>query len=466
MQIFQKFSIASFFYSIASFLPAVVNLIFLPIFALHLSPKDFGIYESYLIISTLLIAISRLGMPGAMMRMYIEKSLSKKVLINTCLKTILISSFILCTISFFFIKEFNIFSFASSDYIYLLLLVLCGVFLRSYFDIFNRLAQIQEKPKLLSSLILIVFFVNLTSKLILIFLFDLKFEALVFSEFLSTLVSAVISRIFLNKYLDKTFSDSLQSECLKYGLPVTFHHIGTWMVTYSSSFIIATFQSPEMLGLYAIALKIIIPASLAIDALSNAFTPIYYRMRESGESKKEIVNDLSILLFRISSIAILFVLIGGPHLIEIVFNENYSNAKVAIPALSISLFFTALYRIQVSEIFYQKRTKLVPIITIITGIFNLLISIPLVNEFGLLGASLSVLISSCVQLVLTIILSLRFSIFTIKPEIYIFVILVGTFSFLDLIKTTFVVDISLIIAAFYLIYFFYMIARQLKEVDY
>ena len=98
--------------------------------------------------------------------------------------------------------------------------------------------------------------------------------------------------------------------------------------------------------------------------------------------------------------------------------------------------------------------------------FNLLISIPLVNEFGLLGASLSVLISSCVQLVLTIILSLRFSIFTIKPEIYIFVILVGTFSFLDLIKTTFVVDISLIIAAFYLIYFFYMIARQLKEVDY
>ena len=101
MQKIFSFTRATFFYSLASFLPAGVNLIFLPVFATKLSPNDFGIYESYVVISTLIIALSYLGMPGAMMRLIVGKDqIEKNILINSSLRVILISSSLFCLLTY------------------------------------------------------------------------------------------------------------------------------------------------------------------------------------------------------------------------------------------------------------------------------------------------------------------------------------------------------------------------------
>ena len=230
MQKIFSFTRATFFYSLASFLPAGVNLIFLPVFATKLSPNDFGIYESYVVISTLIIALSYLGMPGAMMRLIVGKDqIEKNILINSSLRVILISSSLFCLLTYILLVNFDIFFAEISNYSFYLILILSGVFFKGYFEIFRKLQQINERPFKLSVAILFIFLINLTSKLFLVFIYGLKFEALVISEFFSNFISAVIARTLLNKHLNDGISKKVQKDCLEYGIPVSFHHFGTWL---------------------------------------------------------------------------------------------------------------------------------------------------------------------------------------------------------------------------------------------
>ena len=75
----------------------------------------------------------------------------------------------------------------------------------------------------------------------------------------------------------------MQKDCLEYGIPVSFHHFGTWLTAYAASLVLSLFYAPEMLGILSIALKIILPASMLIDAPGNALTPIYFKLRNEGE---------------------------------------------------------------------------------------------------------------------------------------------------------------------------------------
>ena len=144
---------------------------------------------------------------------------------------------------------------------------------------------------------------------------------------------------------------------------------------------------------------------MLIDALGNALTPIYFKLRNEGEFHTKEINNLSFLFFRAATFGSIFIILISPWIITTLFNKSFSSAQALIPVLAISLFFNSLYRLKINEVFYLKKTKLVPIITLLTGLANFVSSIILIEIFGLIGAGLAMLISSVVQLLITTLLT-------------------------------------------------------------
>lgn len=414
--VLSRFVKAASLYSIGTFAPAVVNFLLLPVFAIYLSPDEFGSYEIYVMISTLVVAVSRLGLPGSITRFYIDfvtedakRSFIKTILISTFIFSILFS---LLTYVLFWI--FYDTSGTQYNFLYLLILTLSGVCFKSFYEVLVKVYQITENVKKITIFTLLLFSVNAVVKMFLIIGLGYGFEALVYAELLTNAVSLLLGVYYLKHCLSSRFSVANFKDSILYGFPVSIHHLSTWVVAYSSSLMVAYFYDEYLLGIYSIAIKLFIPATFVIDAMANAYSPVYYKLRKSGHRVSVEVGQLNSLFINTSLVLCSAMIWATKLCVYYLFNEQYLPILDFISIICLSLFFNAAYRIKVAEVFYLKRTSIVPKVTLITGLVGLISGFFLISNFGLIGGGISVLLSSIFQYCIVSIYSRDFKVLSVE----------------------------------------------------
>lgn len=399
-----RFARAASFYSIGAFVPAAANFLLLPVFAVYLSPADFGAYEKYVMITTLVIAISRLGLPGSITRFYIdfEKERSKKSFIKTILVSTFLLSIVFSLLTFLIFWIFYDASPRAYDFMFFLALSLAGVCVKSFYEVLVKVYQITEKVKQITIFSLVLFSINAITKFILVIQFDYGFEALVYAELLTNAASLLLAICFLKNLAGGSISQKYLNASLVYGFPVSIHHIGSWLVSYSSALLVAYCFDEYSLGIFAIAIKVFLPGSFLIDAMANAYSPVYYKLRQKGHSA---VKEIEVLIHGFISMSLVgcAAMIWGTKLcVYYLFNEEYLPILGFISFICLSMFFNGLYRITIAEAFYLKKTSIVPKITLITGVIALSFGYLLISNFGLTGGGISILVSSVVQYLMVV----------------------------------------------------------------
>jgi O-antigen/teichoic acid export membrane protein len=366
----------------------------LPIFAKNLSPEDYGIYETFIVLTTLISIISRVGVPTAILRFQSTVNIPQKKFLAEGIVILCIGSIIVIPTGILLSLYFNVFSWTEYDIKLLFVMMAMNIFLATSWEFAKAILQAHNEAIKISIITVVAFLILIIFKSYLILIGGLDVSALVYSDIVSNLFLFVISLVIVFSKLEFTFRQSNFNELLGYSIPTTFHRFNTWVSTYAHSIFIPIYLNASELGKFAIALKLLLPAVILIEAGQKAFFPLFIKARDRSATEPEEANRIIRLFFRLGILALISVLFIAPFLMGLLFDSRYHVDWIIFLYLIIGMFFNLLYRLLISEIFYQKLTKKIPLVSLISGCIVLTISYILVPYKGLLGSSISMALGS------------------------------------------------------------------------
>jgi O-antigen/teichoic acid export membrane protein len=177
---------------------------------------------------------------------------------------------------------------------------------------------------------------------------------------------------------------------LAFSLPLVLSSFLALILTLSDRYIIQYFGNFEDTGIYTLAYKISnIIRVFVIHSFAQAYIPVFYRYMEDQDSRNFYVKSVSYYTFVASIIALALTIFGQEAIQIVAQSEDYYSAYKLLPYLVIGVIFAGLRQILVLPINKHKKTKLISIITISAGCFNLVLNILLVPLMGARGAALA-----------------------------------------------------------------------------
>jgi O-antigen/teichoic acid export membrane protein len=235
--------------------------------------------------------------------------------------------------------------------------------------------------------------------IILLYIFNLKLNGLVYSSLISGVLFFLLSLFIF--YKERLFSNNLNYKyaynCLKLGLPLFFHQFGSWLSSSSIKLLISWMLGVSATGSYSIGLTLSLSILFLQDSFNKAFMPFLFE-KLNTYNFADLYQNKIIKLTYIYNLILLFISIfygfSAYFLIEYIFGVKYINARDVVVLLSISYAFEGMYKMHVNYLFFKNRTDLIFLITITSGILNIILSYFFILNFGLIGAGFSLILSN------------------------------------------------------------------------
>ena len=362
-----------------------------PIFTRMLGTEQYGLYSVFFFRLDILISFFGLGLVsslGTSLHKYKDEYYQYRS--STLLLTTIIA--------FGFILIANIAIYPIKTLLgYDLLLTECLLFLALFYTVINfaQTAFIFEKKaatNFIMSLFLAVVSVGLSMLLISSIGGERRYVGRVLGQFITYFATALFIWFFLFLKKPSCIKKEYAKYGLVYGIPVIFHLLAHSLLSQSDrEMMIRLNISNDEIGVYSFFCVLTSVLTVLLNALSNSWSPFYYdAIEENKIDKLNVMCKNVIELFTVLSIG--FLLLSKEVGIWISTKDFWRGTKV-IPILIISSYFIFLYQFPVCFEFYNKKTKIIAIGTIISALSNILLNIFMIPLWGMYGAAITTAIS-------------------------------------------------------------------------
>ena len=384
-----KFVKNSFILSIGTFLPKLASFITLPILTGCLTKEDYGQYDLFVVMASLILPIATLQIQTAAFRFLINVRGNREkenVIISNILLFVIPVSIIVLTIVFFILYDLPM-SVRIAACLYFGADCIYGVFGQiarglSYNSVYSMASILNSA----GSVIFTVLLVSIMDKML-------------FGAVLTLCVSYCIGSLFiffrikLKERIHISYIDiSKLKQMIKYSWPMVPNSMSMWVMRLSDRLVIRIFLGLEANAIYAAANKI--PQILTLA--QNTFTMAWQ------ENASETVNEENVEQYYSQMFKVIFRLMAGfmsfligicPILFSLLIRGDYRDAYPHIPILLIAMFFFTMASFLGGIYVAYMKTANVGITTTIAAACNLIIDLLCVKKIGVYAASLSTLIS-------------------------------------------------------------------------
>lgn len=414
----KKFLKTSIIYMLGIVLSKLVTFFLLPLYTSYLSPDQFGYYDLVLSILNFLVPISYFQIWDGMFRFSFDyKDIKDKYKIITNSYAVFSVGIIIYSV-FFFILD-NFFNF---DYILL-------VFIYGISFAINYLYSFAARTFLKNRLFVISGFSNTlissVINVILIIKFNLGIESLFISQIIGFLLQAVIIELNIHSLLNIKLSDvdvNKIKPMLKFSIPLCIASISYWLLSGYTKIIINSQLGSYDNGIYSIANKFASLIAIGVSVFQYAWNELAYSIADKSNRKdsyKIMLSTLFKFIMLVGSILLLAIKFIFPLLID----KSYAGAEIIIPLALIGVVANSIAGFIGTIFSSEKKTAWTFWSTIIASVSNVLFSILLTNNYGLIGATLSLTISFIILLIIRLIILKRKFDISIPLNQYFYIIL-------------------------------------------
>jgi O-antigen/teichoic acid export membrane protein len=160
--------------------------------------------------------------------------------------------------------------------------------------------------------------------------------------------------------------------------------------------IIAKYLGLSMVTHYAIAIRLIDYVGQFLNAALGVFLPIFTKYDAQGKDEEMrekflIVTEISVFL---TLLTIPPLMIAGKVFIGLWMGEEYSGSYFPLLILAIASILAGCNRVCITALYAKAQHSYYAKVNLIEGLINLLLSILLVQEFGVLGVALGTTIAT------------------------------------------------------------------------
>ena len=444
-----RFIKSSGIFFIGSILSKAISILMLPLYTNRIPTDDMGYYDLSLTYITIATSFLFFDIWVAILRyMYDGKEKAEQATsIKSGFFIFAISSTVYLLLGFIFAWIFN------PDAI--LLILLYGLFQNiSNFLCFCVRGFQKNKEFAISGIISTI--VNVLVNLMLILVFEVGYESLYIAAIIGFTAQSVYllisGGIFASLKLG-SYDLAITKSMFKYSLPLCLNSIAYWVITSFNRIVLNGIYGTEVTGIYAIGNKFSFVIGLITTCFTYAWQDLSFsKANEQGVGKfySQASTLYSKVLFLCTALALPAIKIVFPVLV----GNAYSSAEKTIPLFLIVAAISAVSTF-IGNIFYAiKETRMIFISMVISAIVNVILCYPLITQFKINGANLSVLISFVVNiLVRCVVLKKRISFYLNKSVVYMMVPL--AVSSIVFISCNWAINIFVFIGvfAFVLVYF-------------
>ena len=400
----------TFNYGLGHSIPQLIKLLLLPIFTRILSPTDYGCVQLANRLGSFVITLMRQGMPGAAARYYYDhpEGPTLRDYVTTVAWYLLASSLLVGLVTLAvcpWVLEYLIPGLPMP----LAFLTVMGGIAMVNGELQGRLVQAREQSgyqarlnvgRASISLALVVLFV----------VWPLRTGAagMVASEVVSFGILALVAIWYMRAELRGRFQKSMLKSSLVYSwamMPGDF--VGS-LTPLATSAILAGVQSTAANGIYFLALRVTQPLTMLGLAFQQAYNPIYFSVRkeESAAGMRRLAETARNVWAAAVGCAIGAALLGPP-LIVLVTPADYHAAAPLVPIFALGFLGLTAYNLLGPEVFYSKKTWLVPLIAYGSAGMEIAIAALTVRSYGAVGVASGAAARMIVSAVIAGIISCR-----------------------------------------------------------
>jgi len=154
-----------------------------------------------------------------------------------------------------------------------------------------------------------------------------------------------------------------------FSLPIVVHLLSQYILASADIIIINQLDGEHDTGLYSIAYSVGMLLTVVSGAMASAYSPLFYQHMTDNEVIK--IHNLADKYSKVVTFVAISLILFAKPLIILMAEKSYHEAFIIIPIVVVGYFFFFLYSLYVGYPFYYKKTLLISIITIASGILNI-----------------------------------------------------------------------------------------------
>jgi len=381
-------------YSLANFIHRGTVFITVPIFTRILSADDYGYWVIVLSLYAVMTILFDIGISRGVPRFYIDNSDSKQkasaFVVSTLYLRLKITT-IFSVLAYFSAPSLSMVATGGKFSIAPVLIpVLWLSASESIISFVLAIIRSQEKPILYCAIRLVSTVLQVSLALWWVTEFSVPVIGMAWAYAVGSSVALLIALAWLvkshvtGKYIKP---DTSNISLLFYGLPLVFHDIATWIRNSSDPYIISNSLGLEQVAMYNVAMLSGLAIGVIAFSFDLAYAPVFFKMLKfDGDHGRNRASRLASIYFLAISAVSLIPILFSREIYGFIFTESYSEAALYSPIICVSYVIFVWYTIEIKPVFFQKKTIIVPFITLTPAVASILI-----NYWAIVYCGLSIL---------------------------------------------------------------------------
>lgn len=406
----------SILFAISSFGSKVVAYMILPMYTSTLSEADYGILDLIVLTVNLIVPVVSFCISDWLLRETTEDLAKGKKTFSIALLVLMLGFIILLSISgvaVFFVEPKSI-----------IIYIMLGYLFTAGEQVVSYMVRAIDKTFLISA-------AGITSALFTICFhtFCMKTNMLSLDSYFICQYSGIAISIVvffvgakLWKWIERPqIKKEDVSSIRKYCLPLMPNALFWWCNSSILQYIIVFCLGVSSSGIYAAAAKIPSLLTVVSSIFQQAWNLSLFQQKKDSDGKFE---KSVFLLFHTGIVVVAFFIILMARLISsILLKGEFFNAWIYVPTLVSAFVFSSFSTFMGSYFTARKNTKLLFFTTMVAAMTNVILGCLFVPTLGLIGAAISILISSAVMYYMRLVTVIKLNYLKIKLGIMIYLLM-------------------------------------------
>jgi O-antigen/teichoic acid export membrane protein len=251
--------------------------------------------------------------------------------------------------------------------------------------------------------------INVSMSILLVVCFKLNYMGRIYAQLTAYLIIGNVALLILIlKYSKIKVNFGYIKKALSFGLPLVPHALGGMLITMTGRVIVNTKLGIDQTGIYTVATQIGSIIGILATSFNYAYVPwLYDKLNKKDQSTNIKIVRFTYFYFIIILIFAFGLSISSHFLLRLLVGKDFQKAASIIVWISLGYAFDGMYYMVTNYIFYSYKTYLLAVITLISGILNILMTLFLVEINNMVGAAQAFMISYFFQFLFTWIVSAK-----------------------------------------------------------
>jgi O-antigen/teichoic acid export membrane protein len=379
-------------YGVSTMVSRFLNFILVPFYTNFISPAEYGVIANIFAYIAILNVFFSIGMESGYFKFASTLEVgNKKQNFSHPFIAVFFNSLILSSIIFVFPGVFEPFFQTGMEHLDLIKYTALILFFDAIVLVPFAYLRLNNKAKIFAMYKIINVVINVAMNLILIIGYKMGIEAILISNVIASFSTVLLLLPIIIKNLDFEFNKELLGELLRFSLPYIPAGISANIIQVINRPLLLYLTDDETTGIFTANYKLGIIMMLFVTIFDFAWRPFFLNHAKDPDAKR-IFSRVMTLFIAIGSFICLVTSVFLPEIIKI-FGEGYRSGFYIVPVILLAYLFNGIYVNLMPGIYFEKKTKYLPLITGIAAVLNVGINLLLIPTMGMMGAAIATLAS-------------------------------------------------------------------------